>query len=545
MQRLVRQFRLLFGLYYRPLAAMGEIIDEGSLIFGAICVLLVSAALRFTLGPFGIFTWLIALAAFFVPAGILLAVLFEPVGGFSVVFRRDYGSFLTCALFGWSAANLPMAILSMAGVFNPFVLAVAGATLFAVTMVFAFRTLYAAGWAKCILMTVLSLVSLAACLFLFLQLGGVLRYIASPFILYYLWLAFRGDVGDLSQAFRSRQNFRRLMDAAALNPHDAEPHYQLGLIHQQRRQYAQAIAQFTRAIEIDKTEVDAQFQLGRIAREQGRLDDAIRYLETAAALDPKHSFGEVWREIGATHLAAGRLDAAAAALSEFVERRAYDPEGLYLLGDALSKLGQESQAKEAFQRCVEAVETLPNYRRGLMSKWRKLARAGLKPAPTTLRRSHRGGQSFERADHRVAQSHHEVSIFARSGDHIRRSRAHFHARPFFCQNSFVRREVPARGRAIVPLRRVRQHRLCAPAGSHKARRRRPANEARGPSLLVPKDTASAGWHDPARPHRLRPAACSRARQISPAAACAARYAQSIFADAEPAVYRWAGAGKLR
>jgi tetratricopeptide (TPR) repeat protein len=207
-----------------------------------------------------------------------------------------------------------------------------------------------------------------------MRFGGVLRYVASPFILYYLWLAFRGDVGDLSQAFRSRQNFRRLMDAAALNPHDAEPHYQLGLIHQQRRQYAQAIAEFRRAIEIDKTEVDAQFQLGRIAREQGRLDEAMQYLETAAALDPKHSFGDVWREIGATHLAAGRAEAAEAVLSPFVERRPYDAEGLYWLGDALAKLGKESEAKEAFRRCIEAVETLPNYRRGLMGKWRKLAR---------------------------------------------------------------------------------------------------------------------------------------------------------------------------
>src|ERR1700693_2695117 len=116
MRRLARQVRLLFGLYYRPLAAMGEIIDEGSLIFAAICVLLVSGVLRFALGPFGLFTWLIALAAFFVPAGILLAVLFEPVGGCSVVFRRDYGSFLTCAFIGWSASQLPLALLSLAGV---------------------------------------------------------------------------------------------------------------------------------------------------------------------------------------------------------------------------------------------------------------------------------------------------------------------------------------------------------------------------------------------------------------------------------------------
>ena len=62
----------------------------------------------------------------------------------------------------------------------------------------------------------------------------------------------------------------RLMDAAALNPHDADAQYQLGIIYQERRQYGEAIASFEQAIKIDKMEADAHYQLGCIAREQGR-----------------------------------------------------------------------------------------------------------------------------------------------------------------------------------------------------------------------------------------------------------------------------------
>jgi hypothetical protein len=39
---------------------------------------------------------------------------------------------------------------------------------------------------------------------------------------------------------------------------------------------------------------------------------------------------EIWREIGATYLAANMLNEAREALEKFVERRAFDPEGLYI-----------------------------------------------------------------------------------------------------------------------------------------------------------------------------------------------------------------------
>jgi len=79
---------------------------------------------------------------------------------------------------------------------------------------------------------------------------------------------FRGDIGDIGFSLRQRQGFRRSMEAATINPRDASAHYQLGLIYQYRRQYAEAISRFQRAIEIDSDETDAHFQLGRIAREQ-------------------------------------------------------------------------------------------------------------------------------------------------------------------------------------------------------------------------------------------------------------------------------------
>jgi tetratricopeptide (TPR) repeat protein len=44
---------------------------------------------------------------------------------------------------------------------------------------------------------------------------------------------------------------RRQLEMATVNPHDADPHYRLVLIYQQRRQYSEAIRRFERAVEID------------------------------------------------------------------------------------------------------------------------------------------------------------------------------------------------------------------------------------------------------------------------------------------------------
>jgi tetratricopeptide (TPR) repeat protein len=167
------------------------------------------------------------------------------------------------------------------------------------------------------------------------------------------------------------------MEAATINPRDAGAHYQLGLILQYRRQYAEAISRFQRAVQIDKDETDAHFQLGRIAREQNRLQDAINHFAVALEQDDKHAHNEIWREVGATYLAASMFTEAGDALQTFVERRPYDPEGLYYYGKTLERLGEPQQALEVFERCVEAVKTMPYYRHGEQRKWHKLARERL------------------------------------------------------------------------------------------------------------------------------------------------------------------------
>jgi hypothetical protein len=427
--------KLLFKLYFRPLAAMSAIIDEGSLLFGAVAVLAVSVLLNVGAGArlysayqalppaaaappppqqaaqaqtggkvaapaadadgeeapagrplplVGTFGWslysfsststlmtLFSLALLYVPATLFVVTLVEPVGSFGVAFRRDYGSLLACTLMAWAAGRLPfalgaVALQSVASRELMFGLWMAGALCFGAFMLVAVRTVFGVR-----LGPALAVVGTAWMAFLG---QAYLAFLASPFLLYWVYIYFSGDIGDVTWSFRARQGFKRYLEAATVNPRDAGAHYQLGLIYQKRRQIPEAVERFGRAVDIDPNEVDAHYQLGCIARQQRRFDEAIRHFEEVVRRDEKHSRHEIWREIGITYLESGSYEHARWALERYVEQRTHDPEGLYHLGVALKHLGNGQAAQEQFERCIEAVDTTPSYRRHEVRRWGKLAR---------------------------------------------------------------------------------------------------------------------------------------------------------------------------
>ena len=154
---------------------------------------------------------------------------------------------------------------------------------FAVLMFFAVRTVFGVDNGAAAGMVALSWIPLAAFAFSGDRCGFLFRMLASPFFLFYLIYYLGSEFRGLGDGLRSSQNYRRMLEAAAVNPHDGEAQYQLGLIHQQRRQYTEAIRRFQAAVAIDPTETDAHFQLGRIANEQGRYEEALRHLEDRPA----------------------------------------------------------------------------------------------------------------------------------------------------------------------------------------------------------------------------------------------------------------------
>src|SRR5262249_36951267 len=135
---------------------------------------------------------------------------------------------------------------------------------------------------------------------------------------------------------------------------------------------------FTRAIEIDEDEVDAHYQLGRIARAQNRLAEAIRHFDAVVSRQPEHSQSEVWREIGSAYLQAGQYQDARAAFERFLAKRPSHAEGHYRYGRTLHHLGRDREAAEEMRACIEAAKTSPSYKYRTEKRWMSEAESFLR-----------------------------------------------------------------------------------------------------------------------------------------------------------------------
>jgi tetratricopeptide (TPR) repeat protein len=280
-----------------------------------------------------------------------------------------------------AAADLPGAIARFLAPQFTIWIQLAVLLYFTALAVIAIRTVFGTSIGKAIGTVLGGVAATAGGYFAYDTFGGALSYFSSPLVLFWLYYLFRPNLDmftGLGGGLRSRQNFRRNLDALTVNPRDSDAHYQLGLIYQQRRNYTEAISRFTKSVEIDPSETDAHHQLGCIALEQKRYEDARRHFAAALALDQKHSSYEALRGLGAADLQLGNTEQALAELQKYTDRREFDPEGLYWLGAAFQKLGRMPEAKDAFQRAVEAARTAPPHRRRFTSAWGRQAKAELR-----------------------------------------------------------------------------------------------------------------------------------------------------------------------
>jgi tetratricopeptide (TPR) repeat protein len=371
----------ILNLYARPGAAMSDLLDRGSLFLSSLLVLATSFALsRVTvLFPFPFYGPLFGLAVIYVPGLLFIGGMISRVsGGFHSAFQRDYAPLLTCVAAAWSATNLPLLVVAWLAPAIFLEAALIAYVWLAVLVFFAVRTVFGTDNGPAFGIVALSWAPLVAAWVLRGPLEYLAGWLSSPFLLIYAYFFLRGEIGGamrgLGDGLRRSQGFRRHLEAAAVNPHDAEAQYQLGLIYQQRRQYTEAIRRFQNAIAIDPGETDAHFQLGRIAREQGRRADALTSFQTVVNQDEQHAQGAILRELGALYISARQYQDGLQELARYEERHPYDAEGLYYHGLALEGLGRREEAREFYQRAAEAVNQAPLYLRRAAGKWGRMAR---------------------------------------------------------------------------------------------------------------------------------------------------------------------------
>jgi tetratricopeptide (TPR) repeat protein len=426
---MINAWRLLVKMFYAPLRAMSEVRERAPLVPALFFALIAESlyglytqwpylnqALLNARAPLIIITLmvqtsllLILTAIIFVPITIFVANAFERRASFRVALQQDYAATASTIFYAIATANfiaLPLAFLarvarldvdfaqwylqlleqsqreapnslllasSSARLANPQILSASFFQFLLIPILFLMlvigvREAFRSSYARAVVIVLLS----GALFFIALVLlsTSVFSFIfASPFLLLMLFFVLRGYFNEVMTTQRARASFKQNLEAATLNPADASAHYNLGLIHQQRGELEAAQARFQKGIEIDPEEIDAHYQLGRIARAQGKFSDAINHFSEVVARDEAHAQHEIWREIGATYLAAGQFHDAREALEKFLARRSADPEGLYLMGRAHAGLGHQREARSAMQACIEAVKNAPAYKYRAEKRW--------------------------------------------------------------------------------------------------------------------------------------------------------------------------------
>jgi tetratricopeptide (TPR) repeat protein len=365
------QLKILLRVYFQPARAFGTMLDTGSLLVAAVVAGLVAAALQ----PL---SQIAPVAFLFAPAAVLITASWLGRGSMGVALQRDYAPMLACVLIAWAAAHLPIVPLVWLAPQVLNIARIAALVYFLILSAVAIQAVTGASIAQGIGTALGALVIAVGGYYGWDQLGGVPYFFLSPFMLIWLYPVLRSYADGFGSGLRSRQNFRRNLEASTLNPHDADAQFQLGLIYQDRRNYTEAVARFSKAAQIDPSDPGAHYQLGVIAREQSRFDDALAHISKAHALDQKHSSSEVWRDLGATNFQLGKLEPARVQLETYVERREYDPQGLYWLGRTYKSLSRAAEAKSAFERAVEAANTAPPHLRRQTAKWGSQSRSELR-----------------------------------------------------------------------------------------------------------------------------------------------------------------------
>src|ERR1051326_6855483 len=428
--------RLVLMIFYAPLRGLREVRDRSALVPAIICAYLSQliylfaiqwlAGNRSTLAHpqiiagniFSAATSILPYAIVFVPLFAMVANLFDRRGSFGLVLQQEYASLGSVIFYALIAANLVAVLISIffhfSGVQAAYVsssaqsaeqiktlfklpvevqqaldqelrdpVLVAGSlfrtvkiALFTVGAVESVRKVFRLSLLRSI--AVVALGYAAALLLSPIWLLLFTRIIGSPFLLLMIFFLARGYFSGIVSNQRARAAFKQNLEAATIYPRDASVTFNLGLIHQQRGELDQARERFQRAIEIDSEELDAHYQLGRIARAQNRLPEAIGHFEQVVQRDQSHAQHEIWREIGATYIAAGQFGDARDALEKFLDRRENDPQGLYLMGRAYAGLGDQKEAASSMQACIDAVKTAPAYKYRIEKRWLNEAQQFLK-----------------------------------------------------------------------------------------------------------------------------------------------------------------------
>jgi tetratricopeptide (TPR) repeat protein len=176
-------------------------------------------------------------------------------------------------------------------------------------------------------------------------------------------------IRSYSASHANERAFQQNLHTLTINPQDADAHYQLGLIHLERRNLDTARKCFEKAIEIDRRDPDYRYFLGRAFELKEAWGPALEQYEETYRLNPEYRLGDIFREVGKGYLNTGNIDKGSEFLNHFLTKRSSDPEGRYWLAIALKKSGNTEQMRFQLHMIVQQARANPGFFRKEHREW--------------------------------------------------------------------------------------------------------------------------------------------------------------------------------
>ncbi len=188
------------------------------------------------------------------------------------------------------------------------------------------------------------------------------------------WLPENGGAWyNLGVTFWLAKNFDQAIAAYSraieLGPKFAYPYNRLGNVYRHQSRYDEAIAAYSRAIELDPKYAYPHNGLGNVYSDQSRYDEAIAAYSHAIELDPKDADPQFWLSV-----VYQLYDEAIAAYSRAIELDPKDADPHNGLGIVYQLMKQYEKAEEAFRKAVELDPQRGMCRASLAGLLRKLGR---------------------------------------------------------------------------------------------------------------------------------------------------------------------------
>lgn len=207
---------------------------------------------------------------------------------------------------------------------------------------------------------------------------------------------------------------RKLLELA---PDHAEMLYNLGLLHQENRNFDIAIAFYQKALTQAPENADAHFNIGNCCIRLGQPDQAIAHLRTAIRLYP--GFAAAYNNLGLLLRSNGALDEAVDSFERAVQ---LDPEKTSYynnLGLMYQKMGRLQDSLACFQTAIKRTpdDSVTHY--NLANVYRHCGH--LQEVVTSLEKAVELDPEFQKAHHNLGEALSGLGRFGESADSYRQA----------------------------------------------------------------------------------------------------------------------------